>query len=112
MGYPEKKTVGELLDYLQDLLDQKVVQRDSPIFIEMYALSHEETFLKNHEEQLNYHVPDEIPDEAFSFRMGWWSGSPDPTQDGAAYVALSCYLTHDRLFYISQEKINPALDSK
>lgn len=57
------------------------------------------------EESLGYHVPDEIMDEVFHFGLGWWSGSPNPKDDGAAYVAISCYLKNRRLKEIAKEKV-------
>lgn len=107
MGYPKNVTVGALLDFLNDELKKGNVNRETKIFVEEYALTREETLLKNSEEQLDYHIPDDNCDEMYSFKMGVWQTCKEGTsKDGAweNYIALSTYLRADSLIW---SRLNP-----
>lgn len=105
MSFPKKQTVGDLMNFLQKQLDEGIITRGSSVFIEMYAMTEEDSALKERQEELEYHIPDDINDETFSFTTGVWSGPACPRKDGAAYVALSCYLTNRRLREIADDKL-------
>jgi hypothetical protein len=92
MSYPKGETVGSLIKFLQDNLNSGNLKEDTPISIEIYSLNKADAILKEHEDELGYHIPDDICDECLDFRMGIWSSSPDGECDENDYVALSCYI--------------------
>ena len=102
MGYPSKVTVGMLLDFLNEELKKGNIVRETNVVVEEYALTREETILKEREEELKYHVPDDMCDEVHTFRMGVWQCSPEGEHKsglGENYVALSTYLRADSPFW-------------
>jgi len=105
MSLPKDITVGELLDYLKESLAKEEISRETGVLIEMYVLSKEDERLKPIEDELGYHIPDDIADDCFNFHIGTWSGSPNPKDDGSAWVALSCYMGQSSLKRIVKSKI-------
>lgn len=89
MGYPNKQTVGELLDFFQEQLANGKVTRETPVHIEIYLLSAEDAILKEKEDELGYHVPDDTPWDIQNFRSGVWEGGRNISDHT---VALSCYV--------------------
>lgn len=106
MSYPTQVTVGSLLEFLNSQLAKGNVDAETPIYIEVYSLTPEEEQLKakqcsmTPEEQeaqdLDYHIPDDSPDERCHFGTGVWQACPDgrAREEGGHYntVALSIYL--------------------
>lgn len=102
MSYPKKVSVGDLLDFINSELDKGNISRETKIFVEEYALTREETILKNHQDQLDYHIPDDLCDEMYSFRMGVWQVCKEGTsKDGEweNYIAFSTYVPADSLIW-------------
>jgi hypothetical protein len=98
MGYPKGETVGSLIKYLQDQLQRGNIVLDTPIYIDIYALSEEEAILKEHEDKLEYHIPDDCPVESLNFRVGVWQGFPEGQHgdiNNQNTVAFSCYVKPD-----------------
>ena len=103
MSYPTQVTVGSLLEFLNSQLSKGNVDAETPIYIEVYSLTPEEEQLKakqcsmTPEEQeaqdLDYHIPDDSPDERCHFGTGVWQAFPDgqARDEGGHYntIALS-----------------------
>lgn len=88
MAYPETQTVESLLNFLNESLASGKVTKDTKVFVEVFLLSREETILKDNEDILGYHVPDEVPFDVVNFSTGRWECG----RVAEHTVSLTCYL--------------------
>ena len=112
MSYPTQVTVGSLLEFLNSQLAKGNVDAETPIYIEVYSLTPEEERLKakqcsmTPEEQeaqgLDYHIPDDSPDEMCFLTMG--SGKPVQTAEPERKVGITILLPFPS---ISKSKSSP-----
>lgn len=106
MSYPKAVTVGSLLQFLTEELAKGNVDAQTRVFVEVYSLNSEEERLKDRQshmteaekkaEELDYHIPDDLPDDVVNFRVGVWQGLPDgqcrDSKGNQNTVALSIYV--------------------